>query len=151
MLVTTVWQAVRLLLWKSAHQILLSVFVLCFFLQISWWFFSGLCGCLYAFAVYFHPFADLFFSIKLQNDMDMIFQWVSWLNANQSPSSFVHSQNAHILFLVLLTCIFLCYCCAALCKSFLRMHKSYFWFFWHSSFNAMMLQWEISSSLWHMV
>ena len=39
MLVTTVWQAVRLLLWKSAHQIWLSDFVLCFFLQISWWYF----------------------------------------------------------------------------------------------------------------
>ena len=40
-------------------------------------FFSGLCGCLHAFAVYFHSFADLLFSIKLQFDMKMIFQWVS--------------------------------------------------------------------------
>ena len=27
---------------------------------------------------------------------------------------------------------------------FCRMYKSYFWFFWHSSFNAMMLQWDVS-------
>ena len=99
MLVTSVWQAVRLPLWNSVHQVWLSVSVLCLFSSKFLMIFFRTLWVLLCICYKLPCFRWLFFSIKLQNDVEMIFQWVSWLNANQSPSSFVHSQSAQILFL----------------------------------------------------